>query len=311
VKRVFLAAAAVLLMAETTPVLPPNRETEHIVKQGETIGGIAKRAQVAQSLIVEANHLQAPYALRAGQVLTIPRTRRHLVARGDTPFTIAYLYGVRWKDIAVANNLAANATLRPGQSLLIPTIVAPPTAATSGASQPAASQPAAARFAWPLSGSIRRGFASRSRTSDYHDGIDIAAAPGTAVRATAAGKIAFAGEEPRQFGKLVVIDHGNSWQSAYAFLDRLTVKEGEDVRQGERIGFSGQSGRARGPELHFELRRDNRPVDPEGQLPRLSSSRPATVTPAPKTPRPSPDRQPASTPSRSTGHATRPAASGK
>lgn len=306
-RRLALAAAATLLMAETTPVLPPNRETEHVVKPGEFLGGIAKRAQVAQSLIVEANHLQPPFALRAGQVLTIPRTRRHAVARGDTPFTIAYLYGVPWKDIAVANNLAANATLRPGQNLLIPTIV-PPVTTTPSASQPAGSQPATARFAWPVSGNIRRGFASRSRTSDYHDGIDIAAAPGTAVRATAAGKIAFAGEEPRQFGKLVVIDHGNGWQSAYAFLDRITVKEGEDVRQGERIGFSGQTGRARGPELHFELRRDNRPVDPEDQLPQSSSTVRRATTPAPRTPHPSQDRPPARTPRRSADHVNPPAA---
>lgn len=291
-KRLALAAAAVLLMAETTPVLPPDREPEHVVKPGETLSGVASRAKVAQSLIAEANHLHPPYALRAGQVLTIPRTRRHTVGRGDTPFTIAYLYGVPWKDIAVANNLAAGAALQPGQNLLIPTIIAPPAPATPAASQPAGQQPAAVRFAWPVSGSVRRSFASRSRTSDYHDGIDIVAAKGTAVRATAAGKIAFAGEEPRQFGRLVVIDHGNGWQSAYAFLDRLTVKEGEDVRQGTRIGFSGQTGRARGPELHFELRRDNRPVDPEAQLPR------SVASPVPRTPLPLPGRPPARTPPR-------------
>jgi len=159
-------------------------------------------------------------------------------------------------------------------------------------------QPAPARFAWPLSGNVTREFAPRNRTSDYHDGIDIAAAKGTAVRATAAGKVAFAGEEPSQFGRLVVIDHGNGWQSAYAFLDRITVEEGEDVRQGERIGLSGQTGRARGPELHFELRRENRPVDPQAQLPQSPQVARPAPSPAPRTPRPSPDRPPARTPPR-------------
>ena len=92
-------------------------------------------------------------------------------------------------------------------------------------------------------------------------------ADGTAVRAAAAGKVLFAGAEPRQFGNLVVVDHGQGWQSSYAFLSRITVKQGDEVRQGERVGLSGHTGRARGPELHFELRRDNRPVDPAGQLP--------------------------------------------
>ncbi|MGE3693336.1 MAG: peptidoglycan DD-metalloendopeptidase family protein [Novosphingobium sp.] len=267
-KRLVLVAAALMLMAETTPVLPPDRETQHVVKAGETLSGIAQRAKVPQILIAEANRLEPPYLVRIGQLLVIPRTRHHTVVRGDTPFTIAYLYGVPWKDIAVANSLSDDAPLSAGQKLLIPTILpVPASSAPQAGSGPAALAPAA-RFAWPLSGNVRRGYAARAQTSNYHDGIDIRAAEGTAVRATAAGKIAFAGNEPQQFGQLVVIDHGNGWQSAYAFLSRITVKEGEDVRQGERIGLSGRTGRARGPELHFELRRDNRPVDPQVQLPR-------------------------------------------
>ena len=301
-KRLVLAAAAALLTAETTPVVPPNRETEHVVKPGETLGAIAQRAQVARTLIIEANHLQPPYMVRAGQVLTIPRTLHHKVERGETPFTIAYLYGVPWKDIAVANNIpAANARLAPGQDLLIPTIVSPPASPSTGGAE--TGQAAGNRFAWPVSGDIRRGFSSRGQTSDYHDGIDIAAARGTAVRATAAGKVAFAGTEPRQFGKLVVIDHGNGWQSAYAFLDHIVVKEGEQVRQSQRIGLSGQTGLARRPELHFELRRDNRPVDPVGQLPRSAASRAALATPTPRTPRPSQDKPPAKSPTRSSDRA--------
>jgi murein DD-endopeptidase MepM/ murein hydrolase activator NlpD len=64
-----------------------------------------------------------------------------------------------------------------------------------------------------------------------------------------------------------VLDHGNGWNTAYAFLSRVTVKVDEDVRAGERIGLSGQTGQAKGPELHFEVRRNNRPVDPAGELP--------------------------------------------
>jgi murein DD-endopeptidase MepM/ murein hydrolase activator NlpD len=79
--------------------------------------------------------------------------------------------------------------------------------------------------------------------------------------------VLFAGTEPRQFGRLVVIEHEGGWQSAYAFLSRITVKEGEEVRQGERIGLSGRTGMASSPELHFELRRANRPVDPAEHLP--------------------------------------------
>lgn len=261
-----LAALAPLLLAAAEPLPPPNQATEHVVKPGETLSGIAQRAEVPRVLIIEANRLAPPYSLRAGQKLVIPRTRRHTVGRGDTRFTIAYLYGVPWADIAVANGLAADAGLRPGQTLLIPSVI-PPQPGASSSIEPATPIGTAARFAWPVAGTVRRGFASRASSSNYHEGLDIRIPAGTAVRASAAGKVLFAGEEPRQFGKLVVIEHEGGWQSAYAFLSRITVKEGDAVRQGERVGLSGQTGMARGPELHFELRRNNRPVNPAEHLP--------------------------------------------
>lgn len=259
---------ALLLLAAAPPkdALPPNQETEHVVQPGETLGGIAVRAEVPRVLIAEANRLKPPYAVRAGQKLTIPRTRRHVVGRGDTGFTIAYLYGVAWRDIAVANGIDPAAPLKPGQKLLIPTVVAPPPAAAPSAAAPAPTA-TALRFGWPVaSGAVRRGFTPPGK-ANYHGGIDIRVGEGTAVRAAAAGKVIYAGQEPRQFGNLVVIEHEDGWQSAYAFLSRITVKKGEDVRSGERVGLSGRTGLARGPELHFELRRDNRPVDPALQLP--------------------------------------------
>lgn len=273
-KAALLPLLALLLGAAAPPkgALPPEQETEHVVQPGETLGGIAVRAQVPRVLIAEANGLKPPYVVRAGQKLTIPRTRHHLVGRGDTGFTIAYLHGVAWRDIAVANGIDPAAPLKPGQKLLIPTLVTPtPAPTTATATAKATGEPAAAvatpRFGWPVAaGTVRRGFTAPGK-ANYHGGIDIRIGEGSAVRAAAAGTVIFAGEEPRQFGNLVVIEHDGGWQSAYAFLSRVTVKKGEDVRAGERVGLSGRTGLARGPELHFEIRRDNRPVDPAVQLP--------------------------------------------
>ncbi len=265
-----LLALAPLLVAAGEAALPPDQELEHVVKAGETLSGVAQRAGVPRILIIEANHLTTPFALRAGQKLTIPRTRHHTVGAGDTRFTIAYLYGVPWQDIAVASGIDPVAAVKPGQKLLIPSVIAVP-AETATAPAASASQGVKApvlHFAWPLDGNVRRGFTQRGRSADFHEGLDIPVPNGTAVRASAAGRVLFAGEEPRQFGKLVVVDHGGGMQSAYAFLSRITVKEGDAVSQGERVGLSGHSGQARGPELHFEIRRYNRPVDPARLLPR-------------------------------------------
>lgn len=301
-----LPALALLLIAAgpapSSRPLPPERETEHVVQPGETLMGVAARAKVPRVLIAEANGLKAPYVLRTGQKLKIPRTREHTVKRGESGFIIAYTYAVPWHEIAVANNLDPDAALRPGQKLLIPTIIDQPSV-LAPAPVPSEAGTSTTRFAWPVAGPVRRGFVARGGERDFHDGIDVSAREGTAVRAGAGGKVLFAGNEPRQFGNLVVVDHGNGWTTAYAFLSRITVAMDEDVRAGERIGLVGHTGKARGSELHFEVRRNNRPVDPAGQLPALA---PAAASPAPRTRPPSPDRPAASSRSRA-GAAASPA----
>lgn len=256
-RRALLPALALLLVAAS-----PADETEHTVKAGETLHGIANRAGVSREAIIAANRLDPPYVVKTGQVLAIPRTRRHRVVAGDTQFGLSWRYGVAWADIAVANNLPPDATLRRGQELLIPSVIPP-----RGDEPPVAAPPTPApRFAWPLSGTVRRPFAASGRSE--HPGLDIVATAGTAVRAAAEGRVTFAGTEPQQYGNLVVVDHGGGWHSAYAFLSRITVREGDRVRAGERVGLVGRTGQATRDELHFELRRDNRPVDPAPNLPR-------------------------------------------
>lgn len=262
-----LACAALLLVAASEPVIPPDRASEYVVKPGETLMGIANRTKVPRVLIAEANGLTPPYVVRPGQKLRLPRTRHHKVVRGETGFTIAYNYAVPWRAIAVANNLDPDAAIRPGQTLLIPTLLNQP----EPSPVPTPPMASGARFAWPVAGPVRRGFTARG-ASNYHDGLDITAREGTAVRAADAGKVIFAGNEPRQFGNLVVIDHGDGWHTAYGFLSRMTVKKDEEVRRGERIGFVGRTGLAKGAELHFEVRQSERPVNPNGQLPVPQSS---------------------------------------
>ena len=264
-------ALALALAAPALAATPPEQETEHVVQPGETLGGIAVRAKVPRVLIAEANGLTEPYAVRAGQKLKIPRTRHHTVEAGETGFAIAYAYAVPWKDIAVANGIDPDVPVRAGQRLLIPTVLAAPAAASAKGPSMAAPIPAPAaeakvRFAWPLAErKVRRSFAPRSAAS-HHDGIDIPAEEGKAVRAAAAGKVIFAGDKD-DYGKLVIVQHEGGWHTAYGFLSKLTVAQGDAVGLGERVGLVGRTGLAKGSELHFEIRKDNAPVDPVGLLP--------------------------------------------
>ncbi|WP_367142788.1 LysM peptidoglycan-binding domain-containing protein [Novosphingobium sp.] len=266
------AAANSTARAAIAAAGPPEQESVHVVQPGETLGSIALAAKVPRILIAEANGLRPPYNVRLGQKLQIPRTRRHAVKAGDTGFSISYKYAVPWEQIALANGLDPTAPVKAGQSLLIPTLLDPP--ATSAAPvtpiiapppPKAAPSTGTARFAWPVNGPVRRGFATGA---DHHDGLDIKAPEGTMVRAAAAGTVRFAGMEKEQFGNLVVIDHGQGWFTAYAFLSRITVKEGAKVAAGERVGLVGSTGLAKGNELHFEVRQDGKPVDPLDELPK-------------------------------------------
>lgn len=268
-------AAAAPAAAPTPSAAASVQESVHLVQPGETLGGIAARAKVPRVLIAEANGLTPPYVVKVGQKLQIPRTRRHAVVAGDTGFSVSMKYGVPWEQVALANGLDPAAPIRTGQTLLIPTLLNPPPAGAvkldlapppAPVPQPVASAPAKApRFAWPVSGPIRRAYATGS---DYHDGVDITAPKGTMVRAAAAGTVKFADKEKEQFGNLVVIDHGEGWYTAYGFLSRITVKEGAKVAAGERVGLVGNTGLAKDNELHFEVRRDGKPIDPLDELPK-------------------------------------------
>ena len=100
----------------------------------------------------------------------------------------------------------------------------------------------------------------------FNDGINIAAPLGAAVRATDNGTVAYAGNELRGFGNLLLVKHADGWISAYAHNNELLVKPGDRVRKGQTIARVGATGSVASPQLHFELRRGKSPVDPQKHL---------------------------------------------
>lgn len=265
-----LSAAPLLAQASASD---PRTETEHVVRAGETLGGIANRAAVPRLLIIEANGLKEPYLVKTGQKLVIPRRRTHVVRAGETGFSIAMDYGVPWSVIAAANAMTPDDPVVEGQKLLIPTVSAaraeavPPPPAPAPDAAPLADTPAP-KFAWPLSGKLRRPFLTAEVKDGPHEGIDILSPLGSAVRASAAGKVIFAGTGPDAYGLTVILFHGGRWTTTYSFLQKTTVKEGDEVKAGERIGLVGDTGLAREPQLHFEVRRNRVPLDPAKYLPK-------------------------------------------
>ncbi|MCC7271859.1 MAG: peptidoglycan DD-metalloendopeptidase family protein [Alphaproteobacteria bacterium] len=179
--------------------------------------------------------------------------------------------------------MAAAPSLAPPAAPAPPPPPSPPVARPPAAAEP---PPREGRgFAWPVRGPVLTRFGPTGRGL-HNDGINIAAVRGATVVASDAGVVAYAGNELRGFGNLLLIKHADGWVSAYAHNDALLVKRGDRVRRGQPIARVGQSGNVGEPQLHFELRRGTRAVDPAEYLETQSSGGPAAEPPAPVRPYP-------------------------
>jgi murein DD-endopeptidase MepM/ murein hydrolase activator NlpD len=136
------------------------------------------------------------------------------------------------------------------------------TAAVEKPPEPTAS---ASGFTWPLKGEIVSSFGPKVGGL-HNDGINIAAAEGTPVKAAAAGTVAYAGDDLKGFGNLVLIRHSDGWITAYAHLATMNVTKGDEVNAAQTIGTVGQTGSVDSPQLHFELRHGKEAIDPTGKL---------------------------------------------
>lgn len=278
----------------------------YAVRPGDTLRAVGEKTGVGAEALTIENDLAPPYTLRFGQELRIPAGLYHRVGAGETGIGIAAAYGVEWGEIITINVLSEPYILRVSQRLRLPNDAraiprgpvdvgaraaafrlniddimtgsqpalaeaARPTAGTATPHQPvttAIAEPAyfAGRFEWPLNGPIlaRFGPAASGKVSD---GINIAAAVGTPIRATAGGVVAYAGDQIGTYGGLILINHGGGWVSAYGHAGRIDVKRGQSVRMGDVIGRAGATGQVQTSQLHFQLRKNRIPVDPMKQLP--------------------------------------------
>jgi murein DD-endopeptidase MepM/ murein hydrolase activator NlpD len=120
-------------------------------------------------------------------------------------------------------------------------------------------------FRWPVKGRIIAGFGPRPNGSQ-NDGINLAVPVGTPIKATDDGVVAYAGNELKGYGNLVLIRHSGGFVSAYANASNLVVKRGDTVKRGQVIAHAGQTGNVTSPQLHFEIRKGSTPVDPTKYL---------------------------------------------
>jgi murein DD-endopeptidase MepM/ murein hydrolase activator NlpD len=262
----------------------------HLVAPGQTLSSIARLYNVSPKELAEANNLTSTNQLKSGQKLKIPGhapsqtaaliaepARRELKPTGEDPN----------KAPAAGDSATAKASAKAEAvaAVTAPPVAAPTTTASIAApAKPDSVQPTAyaapdagvqkasadptdpgsangTSFRWPVRGRIIGSFGP-SPTGDKNDGINLAVPEGTSIKAAEAGTVIYAGNELEGYGNLVLIRHANGWVSAYAHNSKILVNRGDTVRRGQIVSQAGTSGSVSAPQLHFELRKGSKPVNP-------------------------------------------------
>ncbi|MGD9923401.1 MAG: peptidoglycan DD-metalloendopeptidase family protein [Pseudorhodoplanes sp.] len=241
----------------------PAQGQVHTVAPGETLFSIARRYHVGPVALAQANRLPPHHKLRMGEQLTIPGS----VARAQPPRPDPMAQRQPQQAPAPTQRVAE----MPVQQQPTARVITPATEAPSPVEQAKeeAAEPASAShspgFRWPVRGRVIAGFGPKP-TGQQNDGINIAVPEGTPVKASDDGVVAYAGNELKGYGNLVLVRHANGHVTAYAHASELLVKRGESVKRGQTIAKSGQTGNVSSPQLHFEIRKGATPVDPMQHL---------------------------------------------
>jgi len=240
-------------MAPAAGAMPRAETRRIVVERGQSLSVIAHAYHVSAPAIIAANHLTPPYKIEAGKSLLIPGAADALSPTMPPPLAAAAPIPQGRQPEIIPLDGPAPMSKAPPQ----------PSAAEEARGEPAAAAPLphGGHFAWPVRGHVLAGYGVTAG-GKHNDGINIAAPRGTPVTAVDAGTVAYAGNELRGYGNLVLIKHANGWITAYAHCEELLVKRGDSVSRGQEIAKVGATGGVSEPQLHFELRQGKHAVDP-------------------------------------------------
>ena len=255
-----------------------------VVNKGDSLYKISRRHNVDLRDLIRLNGIRSPYYIFKGQRIRLPRPRLHIVKLGEPLYGVSRRYNIDMATLVRVNKIAPPYRITVGSRLRLPSAASRLSGragiVTRGARSKLrsanrmrhgpASSPIAlsrlpprsrSRFLWPVHGRIIVGFGPRGGGL-HNDGINILARKGTAVRAAENGVVAYSGNELRGFGNLLLVKHTGGWMSAYAHNAKLLVSAGQKVKRGQTIARVGATGSVVRPQLHFELRRGVRVVNP-------------------------------------------------
>lgn len=280
-------------------VAQPNTTTrvklrEITVAAGDTLYSLSRKYSVPVNDLAVMNNISAPFALSVGQKLKVPdlasapvRTAAAAPVAKPTPAATSAQskYGTppvtpkagvvpKVATPAVATTKAVASTAPKGGAKNA-TQNAAKTQPVKHAQQKISSDPnkklpsiaarSSSKFSWPVRGKILSHYGAKSGGL-FNDGINIGASRGTAVKAAENGVVAYAGNEVKGMGNLVIIQHSGGWMTVYAHMDSMSVRRGARVSVGQKIGTVGATGKVDQPQLHFEIRKGTKAYNPSSYL---------------------------------------------
>jgi murein DD-endopeptidase MepM/ murein hydrolase activator NlpD len=261
-----------------TPVASAGGGT-HVVASGESLTSIARLYGVPRTTLAQTNKMDINGSVRIGQRITIPGSGSLVANAAKTAAPAAPAAHAAAKPATTAPVVAA-APAKPKPADTKPVgQVAAAAAADKNAQLIAAVKPAepaedavkdddkqaGMQFRWPVRGRIISGFGPKPG-GQQNEGINVSVPEGTSVKAAEDGVVAYAGNELKGYGNLVLIKHADGWVTAYAHNSEIDVKKGETVKRGQTIAKAGQTGSVTSPQVHFEIRKGSQPVDPSSHL---------------------------------------------
>jgi len=226
----------------------------HVIAPGETLMKLSRQYHQPLTAIAKANNIAPHTMVKVGDRIVIP--------------------GVRAKQAAVPQPAAPKVAEKPKPAEAAPPqkVVSAPATTTVNVVTPVASNPvpdkgkpdvtaAMPTFRWPVRGRVITAFGPKP-SGQQNDGINVAVPEGTPIKAAEDGVVAYAGNELKSYGNLVLVRHSNGYVTAYAHASEISVKRDDHVKRGQIIGKAGQTGSVAAPQLHFEIRKGSTPIDP-------------------------------------------------
>ena len=235
--------------ATHAPARAGSGTSVHVVQSGDTLMSIARRNGVTLTALAQANRIEPSKKLSVGDRITVPSGGHAVAAARPAPAP----------QVAQPRTVPATKVASlPTQSAHVAKEEPRTTDTVVKAAEPSGAMPS---FRWPVRGRVIAGFGSKPNGMQ-NDGINLAVPEGTPIKAADDGVVAYAGNELKGYGNLVLIRHSNGYVSAYAHASELLVKRGESIKRGQVIAHAGQTGNVSSPQLHFEIRKGSTPVDP-------------------------------------------------